>query len=272
MEGAARKLPTLPRTKTADALPVYFMSGREHWAMTAFCAFSLVKSNGSNFLPTVMDDGSLNAGIRGELQRILPDISFYDFEACDERVRAYLDPGAFPALHAMRQELHLMRKLMDLHAGLTGWKLFLDSDMLFFREAEWMKNWIKSPDQPVYMQDFQNSYGYALPALERILGRPMPQMVNTGICGLRSDAIDWDQLEWWAKQLLHVGGTNHFSEQCLTAMLFGEAGGSPIPPDYLIWPSLEESRRPSAVMHHYVAESRTWYHIFGWPGVLSRKD
>jgi hypothetical protein len=51
-------------------------------------------------------------------------------------------------------------------------------------------------------------------------------------------------------------------------MLIGKSGGEAAPRDYLIWPSADESRRPTAVMHHYVAESRTWYHIFGWPGIL----
>jgi hypothetical protein len=163
-----------------------------------------------------------------------------------------------------------MRKLMDLHAGQGGWKLFLDSDMLFFREPQWMIDWLKRPTQPAYMHDFQNSYGYSIPVIERILGSVMPAMVNTGFCGLRSDAIDWGKLETWAAQLLVAGGTNHFSEQCLTAMLIASSGGSAAPGEYLIWPSAEESKHPSAVMHHYVAESRTWYHICGWPGILRR--
>jgi hypothetical protein len=272
IERAARKLPRLPRREGGSVLPVYFMSGQEHWAMTAFCAFSLAVSSKTNFLPVIMNDGSLDVEKGEELRRILPGVRFLDSGECSERVHANLDERRFPALHSMRHELPLMRKLMDLHAGQKGWKLFLDSDILFFGEPKWMAEWLRAPFQPVFMRDFQNSYGYPLPVLEEILGQSMPEMVNTGLCGLCSEAIDWEQLEQWAAKLRAAAGINHFSEQCLTAMLLRRIGGVAAPRDYLIWPSAEESKQPSAVMHHYVAESRAWYHIFGWPGVLSRAE
>jgi hypothetical protein len=139
---------------------------------------------------------------------------------------------------------------------------------LFFRDPEWMTDWLKRPQQPVYMHDYQNSYGYSADLLKCLLGGPMPSMVNTGLCGLPSNAIDWEQLEHWAARLLQQEGVNHFSEQCLTAMLISKTGAVAAPRDYLVWPSEAESKHPSAVMHHYVAESRTWYHILGWPAVL----
>ncbi|MFZ0593823.1 MAG: hypothetical protein WAM39_25420 [Bryobacteraceae bacterium] len=270
IERAARQLPTIEASRGGSLMPVYFMSGREHWAMTVFCAFSLLASTQANLAPVIMDDGTLDNEKRAELRRILPIVRFLDAEESNERVHCHLSPQRFPALHAMRNHLPLMKKLMDLHAGLTGWRLFVDSDVLFFREPEWMIGWLESPRQPVYMSDYQNSYGYPLPFLREVLGAPAPERVNTGFCGLCSEKIDWEQLEQWAARLHGGGGTNHFSEQCLTAMLIAKSGGEAAPRGYLIWPSADESRRPTAVMHHYVAESRTWYHILGWPGILRR--
>lgn len=268
IEHGARRLPAVQTKQSGKPLPVYFMTGREHWAMTAFCAYSLVHSSADNVQPVIMDDGSLSGPARVELQRILPYARFLTPRECGERVRTHLAKSRFPALHAMRDELPLMRKLMDLHAGASGWKLFLDSDILFFRDPRWMTDWLKQPQQPVYMHDYQNSYGYSAALLEELIGGPMPPMVNTGLCGLRSDAMDWEQLEHWAARLLAKEGVNHFSEQCLTAMLMHKTGGIGAPRDYLVWPSKGESKHPSAVMHHYVAESRTWYHILGWPAIL----
>jgi hypothetical protein len=88
------------------------------------------------------------------------------------------------------------------------------------------------------------------------------------LCGLQSETINWDRLEYWARLLHSAEGTNHFSEQCLTAMMMAVNGGSAAPREYLIYPSEAESRKPTAVMHHYVAESRTWYHIHGWPQLI----
>jgi len=270
IERGARRLPVAPKRGPSDPLPVYFMTGREHWAMTAFCAYSLLRSSESDIQLIIMDDGSLSSPARIELQRILPGAMFLAPDECSERVAIHLARSRFPALHAMRDELPLMRKLMDLHAGSSGWKLFLDSDILFFRDPQWMTAWLEQPQQPVYMRDYQNSYGYSAALLEELIGGPMPPMVNTGLCGLHSNKIDWEQLEHWATRLLAKEGVNHFSEQCLTAMLMHKTGGVGAPRDYLVWPSEAEAKHPSAVMHHYVAESRTWYHILGWPAILRR--
>lgn len=268
MERAARQLPRSAGMVQQDPLPVYFMSGRDHWAMTAFCAFSLVESTNSNVVPIVMDDGSLGDEERNELSRIVPRVVFLTQDTCEENVNQWLPEDRFPALRAMRRELPLMRKLLDLHAGQTGWRLFLDSDMLFWNEPAWMLDWLRAPGHPVYMWDYQNSYGYTPALLDRVLGRRMPPMINTGLCGLRSEAIDWEQVEHWANLLLRAEGTNHFSEQSLSAMIMAINGSRPAPKDYLIWPTDEESRFPTTTMHHYVAESRVWYHVYGWPTIL----
>jgi hypothetical protein len=265
---AAKRLPLLPGDRRGDPMPVYFMSGHEHWPMTAFCAYSLLTTTSANLIPTVLDDGTLGMDERAQLSHIIPQIQYLERDLCESRVYQQLPPTRFPSLHAMRDALPLMRKLMDLHAGLTGWRLFLDSDMLFFREPEWMLQWLRAGSAATYMHDYQNSYGYPDALLTSLLGKPLPDKVNTGLYGLRSETIDWDQLERWARDLLRAQGTNHFSEQCLIAMLMSTQRTAPAPPEYKIWPNRIEARCPSAVMHHYVAESRTWYHVYGWPGVL----
>jgi hypothetical protein len=272
IERAARQLPAIaPRTST-PRYPVYFMSGREHWAMTAFCAFSLLQATEQHIVPVVMDDGTLGNLQRAELQRVLPEVEFLDRAACDQRVQAVLPEHRYRTLHAMRRELPLMRKLMDLHAGLSGWRLFLDSDMLFLRDPRWMTSWLQSPGRAVFMRDCLNSYGYSTALIESTLGGVVEPMVNTGFCGLQSDAMDWERIEQWAQKLHHAAGTNHFSEQCLVAMWMTVNRSAAAPAaDYVVWPSEEESRLPTAAMHHYVDRSRTWYHIYGWPGVLRRQ-
>lgn len=268
MHRAAKRLPQVSGPRLGDPLPVYLMSGREHWHMTAFCAYSLLRSTSANLIPTVLDDGTLGFAERAQLSRIIPQIQYLERDSCEARVHHRLPRARFPSLHAMRDELPLMRKLMDLHAGLHGWRLFLDSDVLFFREPVWMLQWLRTASAATYMCDYQNSYGYPDALLTSTLGKPVLNKVNTGLYGLRSDTIDWDQLERWARGLHRALGTNHFSEQCLIAMLMSTQATSPAPRDYRIWPNRTESRSPSAAMHHYVAESRVWYHVYGWPSVL----
>jgi hypothetical protein len=163
-----------------------------------------------------------------------------------------------------------MRKILDVHAGGGGPALFLDSDILFYREPVFLDRWLREGRRPIYMKDFQDSYGYSAQVLQSAFGRSMPPRVNTGISGLYSPSIDWDRLEYWASRL-PAGEVNHFAEQALTAMLMSESGGEPAPPeDYVISPGREEVRNPRAVMHHYVVPSRTWYYIDAIPQFTTR--
>jgi hypothetical protein len=272
LQDAAKRLPPISGSRIGAPMPVYFMSGREHWPMTAFCAFSLLRSTTANLVPTVIDDGTLGIPERLHLSRIIPQIQYLDCDSCEARVDAHLPFARFPYLRTLRAELPLMRKLIDLHAGLHGWRLFLDSDMLFFCEPKWMLSWLRAPNTSTCMNDYQNSYGYSEALLVSTLGKPMPPRINTGFCGLQSDAIDWSQLERWARDLYCAEGANHLSEQCLVAMLIATQPSTIAPNEYKIWPDRDESRSPSAVMHHYVSESRVWYYIYGWPTVLRRSN
>jgi hypothetical protein len=263
---AARRLPSV-HARTGQLLYVHLLSGRDHWPMTAFCVFSLLRCTSANIVPMIVDDGTLSERERDALREISPALQFSSVQECREQVERCLPPSRFPALRKLHSSLPLMRKLLDVHAGRKGWRLFLDSDILFYREPVWLLDWLRSPERPVYMLDYQNSYGYSDSLLCATMGAPTPANVNTGLCGLRSDEIDWELLECWASRL-YSEGVNHYSEQCLTAMLMGMNRSRPAPwKDYRILPDRAEVRHPTAAMHHYVAESRVWYYVDGWPRI-----
>ena len=256
------------RVRMGEPLYVHLLSGRDHWPMTAFCIFSLLQSTRANIVPVVVDDGTLSEREREPLRRISPALQFSSAEECRAQVEDCLPASRFPALRKLHNALPLMRKLLDVHAGRKGWRLFLDSDILFHREPVWMLDWLRSPERPAYMLDYQNSYGYSDALLRATSGAPMPANVNTGLCGLHSDKVDWELLEFWASRLYSTEGVNHYSEQCLTAMLMRVNGSRPAPgEEYRILPDRAEVRNPTAAMHHYVAESRIWYYVDGWPRI-----
>jgi len=53
----------------------------------------------------------------------------------ENRVDQYLPRESYPHLRARRDIYPNLKKLIDVHIGQIGWKLVLDSDMLFFRKA-----------------------------------------------------------------------------------------------------------------------------------------
>ncbi len=94
-------------------------------------------------------------------------------------------------------------------------------------------------------------------------GEP-PERVNVGVCGLQSDAIDWNRLEYGCREMLEREGTHYFQEQALTAMLLtGQECRRLGPPDYVVLPSLTEGRNLAAALHHYVSSSKRSYFQHG---------
>ena len=122
------------------------------------------------------------------------------------------------------------------------------------------------------MVDVETSYGYSEALMTSLAQAEIPQRLNVGICGLKSDDIDWEQLESWCKQMIEKEGTHYYQEQAITAILMA---GKPcaIAPEkeYIVMPQREEVVNPQAVLHHYVADSKSWYFHYGWKHILHSK-
>lgn len=268
MARAAAELPARP-APPAGAPEVCFLTGKRFWYQTAFCCWSLAEQAGREFAPVFVDDGSFDAALRSECRRIFPGTRVLGAEECEAALDASLPIARFPALRRQRQSYLHLRKLTDAHIGHRGWRLVLDSDMLFFRRPDALLAWLDAPDRPVHMLDVQNAYGYPHDTLAALAGRPIPEKLNVGICGLQSDTINWDRLEFWCQQLLARHGTSYYLEQALVALLL--AGDSPLrlpADDYRLLPTETECLTPTAVLHHYVAESKRGYFRHAWRHVV----
>lgn len=129
MEAAAHQLPTLTPTPHPDR--IYFLSGRKFWYQTCFCAYSLITRSGTYIRPVIYDDGSLTQADTAAIRRIFPDAEIIAAAVTEATLDQYLPIGQFPTLRSRRLEYFNLRKLTDIHVNSQGWKLVLDSDMLF---------------------------------------------------------------------------------------------------------------------------------------------
>jgi hypothetical protein len=267
MRRAAAQLP--PRSVTAHcSAEAWFLTGRRFWHQTAFCAWSLLKHSEDNIRPGFIDDGSFDDALVAESQRLFPGSLVRRAADCESQLDAVLPTSRFPVLRAQRRTYIHLRKLTDAHIGHRGWRLVLDSDMLFFRRPDTLLEWLAAPDRPIHMLDVHDAYGYPAATLAEIAGRPIPSCVNVGICGLRSEELDWQRLEHYAAQLLARHGTSYYLEQALVALLLAGKDALRLPrEDYRLLPSLAECQRPTAVLHHYVAESKRGYFRYAWKQV-----
>jgi hypothetical protein len=262
----------LPPTPPADptSTPVCFLTGRRFWYQTAFCCWTLQRHAGRALQPVFIDDGTFDADLRRECQRLFPGCVIQGADDIDRHLDQRLPAARYPALRGQRRSYIHLRKLTDAHAGLAGWRVVLDSDMLFFRRPDFLLDWMAQPDRPIHMLDVQDSYGYPRATLEELAGGPVPSQLNVGICGLRSDAIDWELLEHWCAELLRRHGTSYYLEQALVALWMSRGPERCVLPaaDYALMPGEAECRSPTAAMHHYVDLSKRGYFRHAWRNVF----
>jgi len=267
MRTAAAEFPPLssPPTPADGPRNVYFLSGEDFWDQTLFCFVSLQRHVETRITPVIYGDGTLGEEARRHIRRVVPWAEFVGRATIEERLDEHLPVSEYPTLRERRLEYVHLRKLTDFHAGSTGWKLVLDSDMLFFDRPSLLMEWLKEPDGPLHMRDAEESYGYSRELMEELAGAPIPERVNVGMVGLRSDEIGWDALEHWCRAMNEREHHSYLQEQALTAMLVAGRERTVAPrPEYLTLPSVEEGRSPSATLHHYVAESKRAYFQHGW--------
>ncbi len=266
MEQAAFALP-LPRPPAVSAAPIelHLLTGRRFWYQTAFCLWTFARHAARPLAPVIYDDGSLAPRWRAPLERLFPATRFVDRAAAIARLDEFLPAARYPHLRERWLNYPNIRKLIDPHLGASGWKLVIDSDLLFFRRPELLVAWCDHADRPLHAVDCETSYGYSRPLLEALAGAPLAELVNVGLCGLRSDSLDWDRLENWCRVLIEREGTHYFLEQALVAMLVAGRHCDVAPAaDYVTGPVPPEADECRAVMHHYVADSKRWYFQRNW--------
>ena len=271
MEEAARGLPPPACRGDASPIPVHVLTGRRFWHQTAFCLHTLSTRAGRPVHPVLYDDGTLPPGETGILKRLFPAARVVAFADSAARLDASLPRGRFPALRERWDHYPNIRKLVDPHLGSGGWKLVIDSDMLFFREPTFLAGWCDSPAAPLHAVDVRSSYGYSRPLLDRLAGSPVAELLNVGLCGLESGSLDWERIERWCAELVEREGKSYFLEQALVAMLLAGRSCSVAPAaDYVTMPRPPEALDCRAVMHHYVAESKRWYFQRNWRRAVPR--
>lgn len=269
---AARTLPVpavSPGAPTA-ALELHLLTGSRFWDQTAFCLWTFARQSGRTLAPVIYDDGTLASSECDHLRRLFPAIRFVSKPAAAAALETRLPAATYPFLHDRWRHYPNIRKLIDPHLGSTGWKLVIDSDLLFFRRPDFLLNWLDTPDRPLHAVDNETSYGYDRSLMDRLAGAHVDDLVNVGLTGLRSDTLDWDRIEYFCRELITASGTHYFLEQALIAMLVAGRERAIAPAaDYITCPVPPEANACRAVMHHYVAHSKPWYFRQNWRTTLT---
>jgi len=269
MRMAAAALPTLPvRSPGEGDACLVFLTGARYWEQTAFCLRSFQIHAPDRLWPVLLvDDGTLSPAMTRRLASAFPGLHIVSGTPLQQALDARLPSGRFPTLREHRMRFTLLRKLTDVHAARPGANLVLDADMLFHRRPDALIDWLGDPSLPIVMTDFKESNGYGRARLSTLVTGPIPTLVNTGVCGMSSSAMDWDNLERWTRTLLSTHGSSYFLEQALTALLLSGTPHRQLPPaDYIVAPNTDEILQPKACLHHYVDLAKRGYFRHAWRG------
>src|SRR5947209_4499165 len=127
MAAAAARLPAVHQSAQGPVLDLHFLSGRDFWYQTCFCAFSMIRHSGVPLRPVIYDDGTFSPLTLDRIRRLFPLARFESSAAIESRLNDALPASRFPSLRARRLVYPHLRKLTDVHAGLRGWKMVIDS-------------------------------------------------------------------------------------------------------------------------------------------------
>lgn len=271
MPRAARNLPALEAGNNGGEVELHFLSGSDFWYQTCFCAYSLLLHSPSIAGVVIHSDGTLKAEQTEILQRVFPGVRINDSRHILDGLNKNFPEEIFPTLHLRSGYWITMRKLTVVHGGSSGWKLCLDSDMLFFKRPAMLLDWLNSPSVPCYLQGRGRAFGYSHQLMSSLVEGTIPSSLNSGIFGFNSAAIDWTRLEHWAQTLLHEEGSRYLMEQGLSAMLIAGNRYVEFPnSEYRLCPDVAEASAPVAVMHHYAGHTRPLMFRYGWRHIKSR--
>lgn len=254
-----------PSHLSPQSLKVNFLTGSRFWFQTIFCMYSLQKHCPEAIQFVVFDDGSFTDALVEQMKIQVPGIKIHRSSDIELKLKTLLPESEFPYLNHKRKVYPHIKKLIDIHAGNSGWNLVADSDMLFLRNPEFLLTWFKNPVSPFYISDKINAYGFPLEKMDKVSGKKTPEKVNVGLVALKSETINWHDVERWARELEEGTLGSYYLEQALTAMILA-GQNSVIGPesDYIVMPTSMQVQSGTGVLHHFVDSSKPDYFIHSW--------
>jgi hypothetical protein len=250
---------------------LHMLVGRRFWFMAAFALVSLQRQIDRAAHVHLYDDGSLEVKQREKLQTLAAAVTFHDRHEIEARIDRFLPEDQFPFIRERLRNYPNLKKLTDPHVGLTGPKLVMDADVLFFQRPKELLRWCDVPRDLLCATDVTESYGYSRYLMEKLAGAPIPARINVGITGLQSEQLDWDRIEDWCCELITREKTNYYLEQALVAMLCASRLFTQLDlARYITGPSDEQVLSGAGAMQHYVDLSKKEYFRRAWRQVISK--
>lgn len=251
---AGRDLTLLKPLPVVNGLPIecHMYCGHKQIAMGTWAWWSFLRFAREHVTPVMHSDGSLNADDKALLQRLFPGMIVKDKSYSAGIIENQIPAAKFPHLHDLSKRYVLGARLASFHLGSTAQKIMiLDSDILFFRYPdELIEQMHKDSPAIVAMADIKPAYAAPYDEMSRVMGFPIPDLVNGGLCVIpryTPEMIEW--IEWALNTMPREWRENYFLEQTLLAIVAGKVGIHLLSDQYRI-PTYRSNT--DSLCYHYV--------------------
>lgn len=266
MKRAALKLNPITLLEN-PLLEVSYLTGKNYWHQTIFCAYSLAKALHGRVKINIYSDGSLSEQQNTAIRHVLANVCIIENKTIELQIEQILPKQKFPTLNYLRSENAFFRKLVDMRIN-DGYIIQLDSDMLFFSRPDMLVNAFKT-ELFFYMQDTIDSSFYVIPE-EKIssqLGITVKPKINSGILAYNSSKIDWIFIEKTCEYLLANIRSIHppMLEQTINAIIISMLKGNALDGSYkILYNSDCDNLEESDVVRHYIYKAKYRYLTQEW--------
>jgi len=208
------------------------------------------------------DDGSLDEAFVEQASTCIPGCQFVRKADADARMNPVLE--AYPHLKRYRNEHPLGMKSFDMpHLTDADRFIILDADVLFFDRPGEILDWVDARDESCWFnRDAAEPAPITYADARERLGVELWHWVNSGLCLLNRDSIDFEFMERCIQDPSLVNGKQWRVEQTLLALCASRAGAGGLLSDrYEV--CLEANGQPDHITRHYVGMVRDRFYAEG---------
>ncbi len=253
---AAQKFPT------TGGLSVHMLICASDLVMGLCAAASFVIHYGRDIDLFFHDDGSLGPDHAARIRAVFPNARVILRPEADSVVNQAL--SACPVSRSLRRQCFMLVKFFDpLFFGKGSWRLLLDSDVMFFRPPEKIRE-IYTHGQPCnwFNRDIGPDFYCINPKrAEAVLGRPMVDRLNAGLGLVHLDSINLAKCDEYLLACNFVGNSWNI-EQTLHAMFSTVFGVQHLPPEYEL--TTDRKASEGAVSKHYIGRMTEMFFLDGY--------
>lgn len=269
----AAVLKTKPiQTYPSSEVEVCNVTSHEEFKMTLLALKSFLFHSQLKARVLIFDDGTLRNEDVDLIKQHLVDVELIKKEKFDKRViskfgkrSVFLDYKNIP---------YVVKKLGAILFTRGKKVIFLDSDVLFFKEPKHIKKWLEGSYRAFYLRDCKNSYLISNIEAHALFGVDLIPKLNSGFIGLNREDLDVKVLEKLVgiRDKLYSYRLDHyqaFFSIILTRFKRRKVYALPAN-DYLV--SEDRGRYKNLICGHYVKSVRNRFFDDGWRALGALKN